>query len=362
MLMDKLDKLKELTDITFDHEGAHLAVCHVSQGYSANMKPDALLLKSSTPITKAVVASLEDVYGKEAVVKISAANKRKHLEMLVEEKLKESFPLNEYIYAYVVDYNEDMVVFEFENELWAVDYTMTDDETGSIVLGDEPTVVMRADVYVAVEDGETLIKAVAFKELPSKDVNKSEDGDIKEGDLDETPLNKEETLMSNPETEAAIQEDVVKSEGEAVVNKEVDMTETSQVAELLKSSEAQELLKAMAAEMAATQFEELQKAAQKDELVKNTSEIVKGFSGVAEDQVESIVKCLVDTDQAVAGVLLKAMSDMQEALVAKSAEVEEVKKEFGTQQNAVEAKVEVTEKSGNRTQELASVVNKLKNK
>jgi len=362
--MNDLPKGAELKDITFDHEGAHLAVCHASQGYSANGRPDALLLKSSTPITKALSESLEDVYGKEAVVKITANNKRKHLEMLVEAKLKESFPELDYVYAYLMDYNEDMIVFEFDNVLWAVDYGMEDEDTSSIVLGDSPVQVVRADMYVEAESGETLIKAAAFKELPSNDVNKSEDGDIKEGDLAETPLNKEEASMAdNLQTETLVEEDVNKSDEAVEVKEEtLKMTDKTQVEELLKSEQAQEMLKAMAQDLAEKQFEELQKAAQKEELVKSTSDIVKGFEHVAEDQVEDVVKCLVDMDPSVAGILLKSMSDMQEALLEKSAEVEEVKKEFGTQQKAVEAKVEITEKSGNRAQELASVVNKLKNK
>ena len=50
--------------VTFDHEGAHLAVCHVSQSYSANGRPDALLFKSSTPVTQELMKSLESVYEK----------------------------------------------------------------------------------------------------------------------------------------------------------------------------------------------------------------------------------------------------------------------------------------------------------
>jgi len=36
----------EITSITFDHKGAHMAVCHKAQGYGANGRPEALLIKS----------------------------------------------------------------------------------------------------------------------------------------------------------------------------------------------------------------------------------------------------------------------------------------------------------------------------
>lgn len=331
--MIDLSKHTELTDITFDHDNAHLAVTHVSQGYSANGRPDALLFKSSKPINKAVSASLEDIYGKEAVVKMTADNKRRYLEELVTSKLRESFPEREYLYTWVVDYNEDMVAFNFDDEgLWAVDYSV-EEESGAITLGDSPRKVLRTDIYMEADTGEILIKANVFKELPSED-EESEDGEIKTGGS-ETPLTEEETL---------------------------DMSEEVKVEDLMKSAEAQEMLKAMAKEMAEAQFEELQKAAKKEELIKSTSEIVKGFEGVAEDSVEAVVKGLVEMDQSVAGVLLKAMGDMQESLVQKSAEIEQVKKEFGEKQVSVEAEVEVKHKAVNRTQELASVVNKMKNK
>ena len=41
-----LDPEKEITDITFDFEGAHMALCHKTQGFSANNKPMPMLIKS----------------------------------------------------------------------------------------------------------------------------------------------------------------------------------------------------------------------------------------------------------------------------------------------------------------------------
>lgn len=41
-----LDPENEITDITFDFEGAHMALCHKTQGYSANNKPQPMLIKA----------------------------------------------------------------------------------------------------------------------------------------------------------------------------------------------------------------------------------------------------------------------------------------------------------------------------
>ena len=39
---------RKLSDISFEHEGAHVALTHKSQGYSANGKPYALIMKSKS--------------------------------------------------------------------------------------------------------------------------------------------------------------------------------------------------------------------------------------------------------------------------------------------------------------------------
>lgn len=332
--MTDLSKHTELTDITFDHEGAHLAVCHVSQGYSANGRPDALLFKSAEPITKSALASLKDVYSDETIIKMTADNKRRYLEALITAKLKETLPDEDYIYIYVMDYNEDMVSFNFSDETWAVSYTVQDGDAETITLGDNPRKVFRADIYIEVETGEALIKAAVFNELPDTGVS-SEDGDVKQGDLKDSPTQKGNDEMSDTKIE---------------------------VGELLKSAEAQEMLKAMATDLAKAQFEELQKAAKQEKLVQDTTEVVKGLSSIGEDSVEGIVKCLVEIDQGVAGDLLKAMGDMQEAVVKAQEEAEAIKKEFGEKQDTKEVSVEKTVDSDDRAAQLAAVVNKMKNK
>jgi hypothetical protein len=55
-----LDKYTELTDISFEHEGAHIAVVHALQGGAANNWHDALITKATSDITdEAIQKALE---------------------------------------------------------------------------------------------------------------------------------------------------------------------------------------------------------------------------------------------------------------------------------------------------------------
>lgn len=52
----------EILSITFDHEEAHIALCHKLQGYSANGRPEALLIKSAgvdADLSPEIVTDLE---------------------------------------------------------------------------------------------------------------------------------------------------------------------------------------------------------------------------------------------------------------------------------------------------------------
>ncbi len=46
MSTEGLNPENEITEITFDFEGSHLALCHKTQGFSANNKPQPMLIKA----------------------------------------------------------------------------------------------------------------------------------------------------------------------------------------------------------------------------------------------------------------------------------------------------------------------------
>lgn len=58
---DGLNELNEITDVTFDHEGAHLALTHKSQGGAANGWNQSLVMKSVDSIPVDVIKALQQV-------------------------------------------------------------------------------------------------------------------------------------------------------------------------------------------------------------------------------------------------------------------------------------------------------------
>jgi hypothetical protein len=61
----------EITNVSFGFKGAHLALTHESQGFSANNKPDPLIIKSdSHQITKEAREALEEITKAEAEIRI----------------------------------------------------------------------------------------------------------------------------------------------------------------------------------------------------------------------------------------------------------------------------------------------------
>ncbi|HAS3707722.1 scaffold protein [Vibrio phage ICP1] len=313
-----LDKYSEITDLNFDKPNPHLAICHKSQGYSANLRPEALLFKSGNPVpTKEIIKSLEGVVSEQELIKMTYRNMKSSLEETLEKFLRENISSNgEYIWVEVVDFNDDMVAFHFQGTLWAVNYTATED--GIVTLGEDLREASHRELYVDSETGEELIKASFWvqEKNPKTEEEKSSDdsgeieGEGQESDSQDTPVKLEE--------------------GNDMTDK-VDVQNLS-AEELLKSTVFQELMKAQREAWEAEKEAELQKAARDAQ----TTELVKSLSFVDESGVEELVKALIGAEDTVAAELVKAMSAAQDKIEALEAEVvkaqEEVvkvKEEFG---------------------------------
>lgn len=300
--MSDLDKYEEITDLHFEGENPHIAICHKSQGYSANLRTNALLYKSSGDVlNEDVIKSLKGVVDEQVLVKMSFNNKRRLLEDAVDKYLQEQ-PLNghEYCYSYVQDFNESMVVFYYHSELYAMDYS----ESGeSITLVGDPVHTKHKDLYVNSETGDELVKAVA--DLQSNPLEDSSDDGQSAGDADVVPNLKED-------------------KDEETMSK-VEKTEMS-TDELMKSAAVQELIKQAVAEGVAAKEKELEKKA----LTDSTTQLVKGFSFVEEDSVELLVKSVLANDEG--AEIVKALSAAQEKIEALEDEVIKTKEEFGKQE------------------------------
>lgn len=334
----ELEKYSEITDLNFDQPNPHIAVTHKSQGYSANLRHKALLFKSgSNPITKEVIKSLKGTMSEQDIIKMSMENKRKVLEELIKDRIRAEMAGNgEYVCVWIQDFNESMAVFSYEGKLGAVEYTESED--GTVVIGENFRYVRHRDMYVDSESGEELIKS--FADLvgnPEVDEKDSEaDGEQSGDNSDTTPS----TQKSNEENVMA-QEEVTKSKE--------DLLKDPTVQELLKAQEAKQ------AELIKQAIEADRKEREHQELVKSTSELVKGFSFVGEDKQEVLVKALTSGEEGVE--LIKALSDAQEKISGLEKEVEEVKKEFG-KGTAIEGEADKTEitKGGDKTAQLTEIV------
>lgn len=335
--MSELDKYSEITDLNFDKENPHLAVCHKSQGYSANKRPVALLFKSEdTVVTKEIIKSLEGIVSEKELLKMSYENMRKSLSEALEAKFKEDRDEYDYFWVDVYDFNEDMVAFRIEGDLWAVDYSVDNDV---VMIGDELRQTSRRDLYVDSESGEELIKASFWKKEEHPDDDKSEGVSIEGAKAIETPLEK---TVTEEETMAD----------------EIKVEDTQE--ELVKASEVAAEIEKAVAKALAQRDQEHEVALQKAQLVSDTTDLVKGFNFIAEDDVEELVKCLVDND-ALGAVIFKALDAAKEKVAEAEAEVIKVKEEFGKTE-AVEGEVkdkEVTKSTAtgkDRTAQLAELV------
>lgn len=294
--MPDLNEFEELTDLTFDHDNAHLAICHRSQGFSANLRPAALILKAQQELTEETKASLEKMIGKQGIEKASYRNLQRMLESAIKDKVVSLS--NKDTWIWLKDFDETTAVFEYQDTLYGINYSLTDNNT--IELVGEVQEVVQQDVYVT-EDNKSLV-------LKYKDSSDSSGEIIKKG-VNPDKGNKDMSVEQVAELE-------------------------KQVAELQKAND--EAISQAVEKALASQAEVIAKAA----LEAETVELVKTFEAVTEQ--EELVKSLVDLgDDSVS--VIKALNEMQEALTKAKEETasavasaEEIKKEFGSKDEGVE--------------------------
>ena len=301
--MEDLNKYSEITELNFEGEDPHIAICHEFQGYSANGKTEALLFKSGEDgvVLQDIIKSLEGKVPEQVLTKMSFSNKRRSLQEALETVLKTSH--EEYIWVDVYDFNEDMVAFRFNGQLWAVDYEST--ESGVVTIGRDLRVTSNRELYVDSETGEELIKSSLWCE-------------------DKNPEVEETSELEDTDADGEI-EGEVPTDTPDVEDKEDIMSEEKDVVKMTQE-EMQEMVKnAIIADR--KEQEELRKAA---ELKAETTELVKGMAFVDEGDVEELVKSLMSEGGEVLVKALTAAKDKVSELeteLEKKAEVPEEKKE-----------------------------------
>ncbi len=260
----------------------HMAMTHNElNGGACNAMNKPIFMKSVKPLTKSQLDVIEKLEGKEGVAKASYRNLQRMLERVIQENIKASLG-KDHAYVWLKDFDETTAVFEYDDTTYGVDYSVS--EMGMVTLAGEVKEVVHQDVYVT-DDGKSLV-------LKYKDSSVSSGEIIKKG--------------------------VSPEEGTDDMSKELqDQIVALEKAAADQEAKTQELIKQALADQAA----EVEKAA----LVKSTTELVKGFESVAEADQEALVKSLVTlADESV--LVIKALSDMQEAVVKAKAETAEVQK------------------------------------
>lgn len=323
--MNDLSKYQEITELHFDNPNPHLAICHKSQGYSANLRPEALILKSEIPVaTTEVIKSLTGIVSEQEILKMLNSNKHKALTEALEVAMKAATNCD-YCWIWVQDFSDDMVIFEYESDLYAASYEMGED--GIVIFKGELTKVKRRDMYVESDSGEELVKAADWfsGKHPKVEEEASEaKGEVK-GETQTTPKVNEDNEDTMSDTK-------------------VDMQE------IMKSPEFIDLMKAQRKEWEDEKEVELQKA----KLESDTKEILKSFSFVADESVEELTKSLMSQDDAGSVMeILKAANDQLAEKDAKITELEEevvkTKEEFGKQDSLEgEPKDKTITKSGKK--------------
>ena len=124
---------KRQREITFEHEGAHVALCH-KDNPAANLYT-TLLTKSTGDITDTQVA--------EQIALIEKAKYSSQVKAAIESAIREKYDDNEWVY--VEDYNDTEVIFWKDDSLYSVAYTVDQDE--NYILAETANEVKREYIY-----------------------------------------------------------------------------------------------------------------------------------------------------------------------------------------------------------------------
>ena len=124
---------KRQREITFEHEGAHVALCH-KDNPAANLYT-TLLTKSTGDITDTQVA--------EQIALIEKAKYSSQVKAAIESAIREKYDDNEWVY--VEDYNDTEAIFWKDDSLYSVAYTVDQDE--NYILAETANEVKREYIY-----------------------------------------------------------------------------------------------------------------------------------------------------------------------------------------------------------------------
>lgn len=303
-----------------------IALTHKDQGYSANNRHVSLLTKSDVDpdkLTVDIIKSLEQV----------------QLTISMEEYLRRFFhlwsgdaELLTKVLGMKTEFEQSVEDNPPNDDSWEAEWNekhqkYLDDKLSSVTIIKKA----RAGEDLSLIEQYELIKARKDFEDGCRDLNLDfgDESTVTEPAAEVKPIveTQEATEAAPTESSAGASTNTIE---ENPVEKEVDVTKSAAFIELQKAMAQQtELMKAMQAQVAdAQEIIKAQKAAKRAVAIEKAA----GFTFVAADQREAIADVIENPAQAtLVAVLEKAAADLKvasEALVAKDAEIAEVKKSF----------------------------------
>lgn len=148
---EELKKYREIREVSFDHDGAHIALCHAAQGGSANGWHNPLLLKS-----KEAVVNIEVLKSLQELGELSNIDKslyRNTLKDLLSKAIREKEYFDEYEYFCIYDFNDTSIIVTCGEGLHLIPYTLQGLE---VTLGDVGLPVVMVTDYQEV-NGELIL-------------------------------------------------------------------------------------------------------------------------------------------------------------------------------------------------------------
>ena len=287
-MTEQIKATKRQRDITFEHTGAHVALCH-KDNPAANLKT-TLITRSTSGITDQQVVS--------ELALIEKAKFNSEVRSKLSEALQDEFA-SRYEWLYLEDFSEDEVVFQADAGMFIVGYSLSSDDEYSF---DE---VARGFSYelVRVENGKVKLSEDAQSKLSEGEyvlVNKALNNP-------ETNSRVQKALAAFTEKKEKMQEEIQK----AVAAKDAEITALQ--AEIAKSKEelakAQEIVKA-AEDARKAQVLKAREVEVASLIQTGSVELVKSTEALSDEAFAEIVKALKSQKGAVEqSDLMKQVSD-----------------------------------------------------
>lgn len=318
-ILKDLENFSEITDVSFDHKGSHLAVCHRAQGHGANgWKDIALLMKSedvevNADILKAltqvtVELSMEEflirffgMYWSDAQALTYLLGMETQYEAYYKEEIEEGRMEGDSLDVAQKEVEQAKYKEYLDERVSHVKLMKSLEANKDFSDVDPKDYLEILKTQIQFEQGLKVIekskKPKNNKPKPKKEIQKQEDNNSM-SDVTEKDVQEQEVAKASDAVE--------QTQEEVKVDAQVDVTKSAEYVELLKRME--EL------EKKAARAEELEKA-QKANLEKSFQSLTKSLTFVADEQKEELVKGLMDNvDNPVVDNLVGLLQKAQEEL------------------------------------------------